>query len=86
MLDSRHRGTEKLNDWNEQKGRSGRRRADGTACKEENQEHRALQVITLFSQPVLQSAVVLFHPKAFAYPIKGTNFTSFSLLLISISR
>lgn len=38
----------------------GKRRADSMACEEENQHHRVLQAITLFGQPILQSAVVLF--------------------------
>lgn len=56
------------------------------ACEEENQWHSSLRVITYLTQPILQSGIVLFYPGAFIYPIKGTNFTAFSLLLILLLR
>jgi len=63
MFDSRRREREKLDNWSEQKGRSGKRRADSVACEEESQQrhhHHQQQPIKLFGQTVLWSVVDLF--------------------------
>lgn len=53
----------RFDNWHEQKRRSGKWRTGSAACgrlAEVNQWHRSLQVITLLSQPLLQSVAVLF--------------------------